>query len=242
MGLLTHANAAVSKFGVRIARTNSRSPLAGELARVCSLVGVDHVIDVGAHHGEFGRMMRTEIGFRGRIDSFEPVTVDEVRAVARDDDLWHVTPSALGDRTETATIHVQQETVFSSLHPMNTAAEDVLGAQRTVVERQLEVGVRRLDDIDLRLGEAVLLKVDTQGHDLSVLAGATRTLQSTAALLIEIPFVPIYEGTANAAQYLRVLENYGFLPVGFFPIVRLREMELVEADGLFVRSPHAVTR
>jgi FkbM family methyltransferase len=48
------------------------------------------------------------------------------------------------------------------------------------------VSVRRLDDIDLG-GGVGFLKIDVEGHEEAVLAGASRTLkQSMPAVLVEV--------------------------------------------------------
>src|SRR5262245_13203040 len=70
-------------------------------------LGVDVVIDVGAHQGEYARRVR-DAGFRGRIVSIEPARAnfDALALASRGDDAWEVHHLALGRARGRMSLHV----------------------------------------------------------------------------------------------------------------------------------------
>src|SRR5437764_15402991 len=58
------------------------------------------VIDVGAHRGEYGRLLR-DLGYEGEIISFEPVAANFkiLERKSASDPRWQVHRLALGDRS-----------------------------------------------------------------------------------------------------------------------------------------------
>src|SRR5213594_4289117 len=94
------------------ARTKgSHRTLGDHLMTVFERIGVDCVLDVGAHEGKYGRLLR-EYGYEGQIVSFEPVSANarSLREHARSDPKWMEIPSALGQTQEDASIHVSGRT------------------------------------------------------------------------------------------------------------------------------------
>jgi hypothetical protein len=61
------------------------------------------------------------------------------------------------------------------------------------VVEQVDVEVTTLDEL-VHGQDVRLLKIDVQGAEAEVLNGAAKTLESTAALLLEVTFVSHYEG------------------------------------------------
>ena len=68
---------------------------------------VNVVLDVGANLGQYAQSLRAN-GYTGRIVSFEPVPhiAEELEKSAAEDPDWQVLRYALGERDETAEIHV----------------------------------------------------------------------------------------------------------------------------------------
>lgn len=85
-----------------------------------------------------------------------------------------------------------------------------------------------------------LLKTDTQGFDLEVLAGAARMLSIGAAKLIytEITMEPLYEGQASLEELLRFLGPHGYRLVSFYNVNRRShdDAALYWCDALFVHE------
>lgn len=60
---------AVRRLGIDVVR---HRPAGHDLVRLLHRYEIDLVLDVGAHRGDFGALLR-EAGYRGRIVSFEPL-------------------------------------------------------------------------------------------------------------------------------------------------------------------------
>jgi FkbM family methyltransferase len=175
------------------------------IAPLALVLGNRRAVDVGANRGEFAAALR-RAGFE--VDAFEPLPAlaAELARRFRDDRLVRVHAMACSDQPGRAALHLSAErdagvdaTLFSSLspHPM---------PESLAFERMVEVPVATLDDALAADGGTLavgLLKTDTEGHDLRVLAGATRI--EAEAILAEcweagFPF--------NAGQVANRLEDY----------------------------------
>src|SRR5680860_1154767 len=116
---------ALRSLGVDARRYNPQSSESAKLERLFTTYGVDCVFDVGANSGQYARGLR-DMGFRGRIVSFEPLSDAHVLLVrnSRHDPKWVVPPAmALGDFTGETEIHVAGNLVSSSLRGMTETHE-----------------------------------------------------------------------------------------------------------------------
>lgn len=168
--------------------------------RLVARHGIDILIDVGANVGQYARWFR-DLGFEGKIVSFEPsaeaYSVLE-RSAARDDK-WSCSREALGDADVSATLHIAGNSVSSSLLTMTnrhlTAAPD----SKTVATEKVQV--RKLDSIATPRGRT-WLKLDTQGYEMRVLRGATRTLERCDVIQLELSLQQLYEGAPSVIEVL----------------------------------------
>ena len=104
---------------------------------------------------------------------------------------------------------------------------------------QLTVDVTTVDQLfdDHSAHTPVLLKADVQGYELEVLKGATRCLQFTELLLLEVSFQRLYEASSLAHEIIAFLGERGF---GIYDICsyvqRPRDGTLAQADILFAHQ------
>ena len=146
-------------------------------------------IDIGAHFGTFSYALARLVGTQGLVLSFEPIEEDAdliERGMRFLRQPVNVHRYALSSQSGTATIHIpylhgSEKTALSSLEV--TGAEPA-GESRTVP-------VKTLDDVLAERGAdsrpVSFIKIDVEGHELSVLRGATHTLSTHRPnLLIEI--------------------------------------------------------
>lgn len=209
------------------------------LRAVLPMLGVDCVIDVGGHWGEFGTRIR-DAGFKGRIVSFEPVpsNVERLTEVARHDPDWIVRHAALGRKSGRLRLNITQNTQFSSFR--EPLAATLAEMPHAAVESRNDVEVLRLDDVfdDLlpRPDSLVFLKLDTQGWDLEVLAGSTASLGRVVGLQSEISVRAIYEGMPSYLEALAAMQDLGYELTGLFPVARDSRLRLVEMDCVMIRT------
>jgi FkbM family methyltransferase len=202
------------------------------------------VFDVGANTGQYGRFLR-QLGYSGHILSFEPVpnTFGMLEAAAAGDPKWRCFPLALGERAERRTINVYRSGNFTSFL---AASDYARGVWPEDVEKSHEetVDVARLDAVYRGLvegdlpgldGEACMLKMDTQGFDESVFAGASGILDRVAAIQSEISVIGIYDNMPDGLDTLRLFRDHGFYISGMFPVTRDESLAAIELDCLLVR-------
>jgi len=214
--------------------------LAGHLKSVFATLRINCVIDVGAHVGEYGRMLR-HIGYAGRIVSIEPVSAafERLQEAAAGDRDWLTLQLACGSTEEVRPINLFSLDVLNSLLPPseNFRVIDPDGVLTTET-----VTVRRLDsllDDALKSIERprVFLKTDTQGFDLEVLKGAGDRIHEVVGLQSEVALHPLYEDVPNYLQFLSYCRELGFEPTGFFPIFHSPlTQQMVEMDAVLTRS------
>jgi FkbM family methyltransferase len=199
--------------------------------------GIDLVLDVGANSGQYAKRLRS-LGYAGRIVSFEPMREPflALQAATRSDPYWACHDYGLGEVEATVPIHVSRNSVSSSLLQMLPSHEEHAPASLVVGDETIHV--RRLDaalsELNLALDSHIWLKIDVQGFEHKVLAGAGQWLGKVAAIQIELSLVPLYDGQLTITPMLQLLSELGFDPVVFEPGFEDKVTgEYLQVDGIF---------
>jgi FkbM family methyltransferase len=228
------------RLGWDVRRTAYPSSEEVLLTRFLTVARPTAVFDVGANVGQYGLSLR-KCGFTGRIVSFEAIPSVHARlsAVAARDRDWIVAPCcALGRATGEARINLARNSVSSSLLPIHDAHLKAAPDSRYIATET--VRLERLDDIAgtlLPKDATLLLKVDTQGYEEEVLAGANLVLKSVSAMQLELSIVPLYQGAPSLRRILELCEGLGFQLHGFIPgFYEETSGRLLQMDGLFLRN------
>jgi FkbM family methyltransferase len=203
-------------------------------------LGIQVIFDVGANDGQFSIQTR-QSGYRGKMVSFEPLPEAHARlqAAANSDPQWSVHPRmALGSAEGTTQINISRNSYSSSILPMlsthSSAAPD--SAYIGVVDTEITT----LDAVFQQYrssGEKAFLKIDTQGFETEVLAGATKSLESISGVRLEMSIVPLYESQDLYRYFLDFFESRGFLLWTLEPGFHDRHTgQLLQFDAVFVRK------
>jgi hypothetical protein len=100
------------------------------------------------------------------------------------------------------------------------------------------VPVRRLDDIlpPPDSTRRIFLKLDVQGYEPQVLAGATRLLTHTLAVQLEMSLIPLYRGEVLMPEISARMKDTGFELWDLEPSFRDPTTgRLLQVDGIFTR-------
>jgi FkbM family methyltransferase len=201
---------------------------------------VDLILDVGANIGQYGRELRSHVGYRGRIVSFEPMRRAHatLTRVASRDGLWDVASrAAIGAENGSTTINVAANSQSSSLLPMLDAHASAFPESRYTETES--VPIRRLDSIarEYLLGKPVpFLKIDTQGYEREVLMGATETLQRVVGVQLELSLVALYDGQALMPELMDFVKAAGFDLWGISPTTAdPKTGRMLQVDATFFR-------
>jgi FkbM family methyltransferase len=233
------AKKAIRKLGFELHRYLPTTSPSAQLMMILEHQRVNLVFDVGANVGRYALSLRND-GYSGRIVSFEPMKAahDALLAAAEGDSLWQVAPrAALGAHDGEIEMHVAANSESSSILEMLAVHAEAHPASAYIgVEK---VPLRTLDALAAQhLGPdaRLLVKIDTQGYEDQVIAGASETLERAAVLQLELSLVPLYAGQKLMAEMVAMLEAAGFDLWGVAPVFAdSRSGRMLQLDGVFCR-------
>jgi FkbM family methyltransferase len=139
--------------------------------------------------------------------------------------------AAAGETPGTATINVHPDKFGSSF------LKEVEGA--TVDGTPREVPVVTIDQVcaEKSLAGPYLIKVDVQGAELQVLAGAERTLRETEVVILEVTLFGTMIGGPQLFDIVHWMKNSGFVVYDIYGFhYRPLDNALCQVDMVFVRE------
>ena len=79
---------------------------------------IDCVFDVGAHLGEYADFLRSQVGYCGKIVSFEPIAsnIEVLRSRTKNETQWIIEGYALGKISGHADFNIMARVLISSPH------------------------------------------------------------------------------------------------------------------------------
>lgn len=212
------------------------------LRRLLKFLEIDLVLDVGANVGQYATMLRKKARYRGRIVSFEPAPalIGPLQAKADRDPLWSVEQIALADTDGTSNLNLLAASEMNSISApdmTNTPTLDWLKTRIGVVQVRTERLVAVLDRLgDLYGANRIFLKMDTQGYDFKILGAAQGDLGRLAGIQTEMTIQPLYQDTSPLVDVVPFLQKRGFVLSAIVPNNAGHFPELIETDGIFIRS------
>jgi FkbM family methyltransferase len=208
------------------------------LSNFLSCYSIDNIYDIGANHGQFiDKILST--GFTGNINCYEPIP----SAIVHLEDKYKLNKNisvfkyALSDNNQKQNFYVTHDSPSSSLLKSSAIVKHSQG--RATISEQIEVEVKTLDSCDelFSKNNNNFMKIDVQGSELSVLQGATATLESCQLVLIEISFTELYIGQPIFNEVLSFMLSRNYKVIDIFDSFRsINDGAILQADVLFSRK------
>lgn len=85
------------------------------------------------------------------------------------------------------------------------------------------------------LPKANFIKLDTQGAELDILAGAEGMINDVELILTECPIIHYNKGAPNIYEYLEYFRTRNFIPIGMFE-EHIIEDTLIQIDLMFMKK------
>jgi FkbM family methyltransferase len=192
-------------------------------------------VDVGANTGDFFQQLTEFAHFRTAI-LVEPLPY-LAELLRQRFPRQTVVEAAVGKVACSLTFNDYPDAPYMSspldLNPQEVEHYSISKGNRRVIS----VPQRTLDDIaqEAHIDRVDLLKIDTQGFELTVIAGGRQVLGQTAAVWTEVSFVPLYQGSCLFHEVHDALHSVGFRLCELRPGWRRPDGTLAQADALFLR-------
>jgi FkbM family methyltransferase len=208
-----------------------------ELLPSLSILEHGLALDVGAHEGLWTQDFLKVVP-SARVIAVEPQ--DDLRATVEArfaaDDRVTVLGCALADREGSRTFHLMGASVNGSLYEPNPDM-DALYRGGWEEERTVTVETRTVDAI--AGGSPIsLLKIDVQGAEHEVLAGATETLNRTSAVMLEVEFLSHYAGDVTFPALHEWMAERGFRLTGISEPAKSPGGAMLCSDACYVHERH----
>ena len=199
---------------------------------------ISDCFDVGANTGQFAHLLRSA-GFTGKIYSFEPQTkaFKTLNKNAAGNSLWSVYKIGLSDTDGIATINISKNSVSSSMLPISDFLEATAPETKYIASEEIKIS--RLDSFvkELNFNNRFFLKIDAQGFESKILAGAENCFNNIYALQLELSCVSLYNGEKLFDEMKAFVESKGFylsfLESGF---TDPKTGRLLQVDAIFLKE------
>lgn len=200
-----------------------------------ALQGLDCVIDVGANVGDWTADLLS-LCQPSRVICIEPDPnlTPRLRRRFAATPVVQIEESALGQAAGSAEFKIMQNPVLNSFRqPAESMTK--LYPEHFQIRETIQVAVKPLDAIAPSDGRISILKIDAQGFEREVLAGAAATLRRTDYVILEVNFQPHYEGEAGFVELDAIMQQHGFC-IGNYSPPRGGMRQALFADMLYLRK------
>lgn len=204
------------------------------------------IFDVGANRGQsierFKKMYKD-----CAIHSFEPgnAECDEIRSNYKNDKSIFVNNVGVGEKEEIREFNINAKTTHSSFKQLlektawikKRSEVQKIKNEKYTISKELKQIITLDDYVNLNgIKNIDILKIDTQGYDDKVIAGAKNLIKENKIKIIqiEIIFSEIYENPLNIYDIEKFLIPNGYKLFGFSNAGSLESHHIFQSDFIYI--------
>jgi FkbM family methyltransferase len=202
---------------------------------------IDLVVDIGANQGQFSSAIAHRYR-QARIICFEPdPAAFQIIERRLSTSQFILNNSAIGGSCEDRIFYSCSRSHISSFYTAASGNREIgyqgFDWKRIVVEQQtLQAALA-----GIKRSGVSLLKIDAQGAELEILGASEEELIKFQYILLEVPFVQLYEGQALFVEVLDELARRGFALMEVLDFCYGDGGAIIECDVLFERKTDSAT-
>lgn len=192
-------------------------------------------IDVGAHCGEYTKFL-ISTGFFNHIVSFEP-NPESYRqllnkATSNENCKIEIINCALSYQSGTLDLYCDDDTATASLLQYDS---NYIGQGQVKTHTVPVVTLDDYLDEHSSIGRLQLLKIDTQGNDLSVIKGSLRTIAAHRPIIqTKFIYIPLYKSQCSPVELSELLSKLNYEMFSLNNLHVTAEGRLAFCDAIFI--------
>jgi FkbM family methyltransferase len=201
-------------------------------------LNINTILDVGANIGESAAFFQSLLP-DSFIYCFEPLK-ESYEQLIENTRLFSNIKSfnfALGNIEGQSEIIKNDFSPSSSILEMEKTHKEIFPFTENEAKETIEI--KRLDDFIKKhdLKQNILLKIDTQGYEISVLEGAIETLKMVKLIIVETSFIRLYKNQPLFIDVFNYLRNLNFEYFGSWDqLLDVRNGKPIQQDAIFIKN------
>lgn len=204
-----------------------------------------NIIDIGCHKGEWTSRTRSKLFPNARYMLIDGEYYPEV------DNVLHPSNTNTTNTTNTTHRDIFMLAVLSD-QPSEKEWYSIKGTGDSLYQEttrhysNVKPRLRKVTTLDNLLENVMpqttidFIKIDCQGAEIPILKGAVNTLKSVEAILMEMPFVGVFnKGVPSFAEHIAFMDRLGYAPLDIEEVHRPHGIP-IQIDLVFVKKSSAL--
>lgn len=215
-----------SQHGLQLSLSNVKSPV---------------IFDVGAHHGETATVF-SKLFPNAKLYCFEPFpqSYDKLRFNSAAYQHARLVPMGFSNANGIQAFYVNESDATNSLLALEDSACMTWSLDKLKQVNAIECNFQTIDSYMAteQIARIDLLKLDVQGAEMLVLEGATESLREgkISHIYLEIITAKTYTSQKSMAEYMSMLDLFGYRIRGMYNLEYGKEGDLLQLDALFSKD------
>jgi FkbM family methyltransferase len=196
------------------------------------------VLDIGANEGNYAQGL-INTGFKGNIISVEPTSLvyQKLQMRTQRQKRWKCLNIAMGECEGRVTINIAANSESSSILNMLPLHKESAPSSFYIAKE--EVPMMTVDQLlvaEKISAKKLFLKIDAQGYENKILAGASRSLPNIQGVELEMSLMPLYQGETLFYELDNEMKALGFTLMSLEPVYfSSKTYQLMQLNGIYFR-------
>ena len=199
-------------FNLRLNKITLSNDFNYYIVRILKNFKIDFVLDIGANTGQFAEKIK-EFGFQKEILSFEPMSEAYKKLLKKSKkyENWQIFNKGFGQNPGKQNLNISKNSVSSSILNQNKYGLKFEPNSKYVAKEIIDlITLNQFLKQKKFIKKNVFIKIDTQGYEKKILAGASKVLKNIKGIMLEASIIPIYQGEKDYLEMIKFMKKKGF--------------------------------